>query len=74
MKLAHPEITSAAWQRVRAYAHAELARHRAQLEADKTELQTARLRGQIAALKDLLRLEEEDSRPVTEPTDHLYPR
>lgn len=74
MKLTKPEIDSAAWQRVKAYAISELARHRTQLEADKTELQTARLRGQIAALKELIRLEEEVVKPTVESTDYLYPR
>lgn len=74
MKLTKPEKDSAAWQRVKAWAESELVRHRIQLEADKSDLQTAKLRGQITAIKELIRLEEEVVRPVTESTDHLYPR
>lgn len=75
MKLTKAEASSAAWKRTKAWAEAELTRHRTQLEADKTELQTARLRGQIASLKELIKLGEEDApRPVVESTDHLYPR
>lgn len=74
MKLSPPEIGSAAWMRVKEYALAELDRHRTQLEADQTDLKSARIRGQIAALKELLKLEEESIRPVVESTSYLFPQ
>jgi hypothetical protein len=72
MKLNPNEIQSSTWKQVKDWAHQELARMRVQLESDKTELQTSRLRGQIATLKDLLKLDEENVKPVTESTDHLF--
>lgn len=74
MTLSHLETTSAVWLKIKAWADEELARHRTQLEAEKTELQTAKLRGQIAALKELLRLEVMPVKTIVESTDHLFPR
>lgn len=75
MKLDQSEIASSAWQKTLSWAHSELSRHRTKLETDISDVQSAKLRGQIAALKELIKLGEEDApRPVVESNDHLYPR
>lgn len=47
---------SQTWHKVKAYAEAELKQHRVNLEVDQTPERTAKLRGAIRALVNLLDL------------------
>lgn len=49
---------SPTWGKLSRYLNARLEQHRLQLEGDKTDTQTAKLRGQIAEVRALLRLAE----------------
>lgn len=74
MKLDNSDITSATWQKVSKWAEAELEKHRLALEGDKPEVATAKLRGQVSALRSLLRLTKETAAPLDETNSHLYPK
>lgn len=58
MKLTPHEVDSSAWKRTAAYIEDKLKNYRRDLERDKTDLATAKLRGQIDALKLVLKLAE----------------
>lgn len=58
MKLSPHEIDGSAWKKTAAYIEDKLRTYRTALERDKTELETAKLRGQIQALKLVLKLAE----------------
>ncbi|MES2183028.1 MAG: hypothetical protein V4505_00650 [Pseudomonadota bacterium] len=66
MKLSPEDIATPVWQRVRAHVEAQLVLHRRALEGDRAEVDTARLRGQIKALRQVLALERPDERPVVD--------
>ena len=46
--LTRDEALSPSWMKVRAHAEAELTRWRLALEGEKTEVETAKIRGRIA--------------------------
>jgi len=58
--LTRDEALSPSWMKVRAHAEAELTRWRLALEGEKTEVETAKIRGRIAQLRNLLALAPED--------------
>lgn len=56
MKLDHNDITSQLWIKLKAHWEKELETLRFQLEGDKPDLMTAKLRGRIAEIKTNLSL------------------
>lgn len=60
MKLDYSDKISPTWVKLAKHWNEELQTLRYQLEGDKTELQTAKLRGRIAEIKANLSLEKEE--------------
>ena len=60
------DCESPTWRGVRVWAQRRIEELKSQLLADAEPLATARLRGQAAALGELLRLEEIASTPIIE--------
>lgn len=60
------EPQSLSWIAVRRHVDAEIERHRTALESDLGPVETATLRGKIAALKKILALAEPKAPPVAE--------
>ncbi len=58
--LTKDDITSPTWLRLRAHYEAELAKLRVKNDAEHDPDQTARLRGRIAEIKNLLTLDQPD--------------
>lgn len=60
MKLTHADRASAAWQRLRAHYAERLSVLRSMNDGDIDEVATARLRGRIAEIKNLLALDDDE--------------
>lgn len=58
MKLTEIELQSAAWQKLKAYMEQRLDECRRRNDGDLNEIETARLRGRIGSLKELLAIGE----------------
>jgi hypothetical protein len=56
MKLEQHEIDGSTWTKVLAYVEDQIEKHKRSLETDRPELETAKLRGQIKALRSVLTL------------------
>jgi hypothetical protein len=54
MSLDPRELDSSAWLKVQTFIELQITQHSRNLERDKSELETAKLRGQIKALRNLL--------------------
>lgn len=56
MKLEPHELDSSAWKKVAAYVEERIKEQVRSLENDKPEIETAKLRGQLKALRGVLKL------------------
>jgi len=65
MKLSPHEFQSPLWVKLEEYCEEKLRKHRIRLESRLDELETARLRGQIAELKSFLEM----AKPSKQETD-----
>lgn len=66
MILTNIEKQSALWSRIRDELHAKLSLLRSRNDGDLDQFETARLRGKIAAIKELLAWEEPNPAPMAD--------
>lgn len=59
MKLTEEQLRDPLWQAIRKEYEAKLVMLRKQNDADKSDIETAKLRGKIIEIKELLRLDPE---------------
>jgi hypothetical protein len=64
-ELNHNDFASVTWQKLRLHLESRLSMLRRRNDANLAADETAHIRGQIAALKTLLALEEDPAKPTT---------